>query len=155
MATLAQIRAAIKAKVEGVPKIGRVHDYQRYDANATGLQGLYRTTIDGREQLRGWFVTRTATAEDGPQVGRRVITHTWRLRGYMSLADGSASEKTFDDLVEALREAFRADETLGGTVASTALEDGAGLQLDEQVPVMFAGVLCHMAALTLRTRHYE
>lgn len=154
MSTPAEIRTAIVIKVLSVANVGRVHDYQRYDANLTGLQSLYRTSIAGREQIRGWFVTRTATAEDGPQRGRIVVTHTWQIRGYLSLDDSRATEKEFDALIEALAAAFRADETLGGVVATTAVDEGAGLQLEEHVPVMFAGVLCHMARLTLRTRHY-
>lgn len=146
------IRAAIAAKLATVPNIGRVHDYQRYDQAATGMQGLYLTTVDGAEQLRGWFVSRVATREDSPALGRYVAVHTWQIRGYLALADAAATEKTMDALIEALRDAFRADETLGGAVDSTVLDEGAGLQLDEHVPVMFAGVLCHMARLTLRTR---
>lgn len=154
MAALETIRAAIVAKAAMVPNIGRVHEYQRYDTQASGLQGLYRASVGGVEQLRGWFVTRKATQELGPYRGRTVVIHQWELRGYLGLSDALATEKTMDALIEALRDAFRSDETLGGVVDSTVLDDGAGLQLEEQQPVLFAGVLCHMARLTLRTRHY-
>jgi hypothetical protein len=34
-------------------------------------------------------------------------------------------------------------------------EGDAGVQVPESGPVMFAGVLCHAARLTLATRHYK
>lgn len=161
MPTLSQIRTAIVNKMKTVPDIGKVHSYQRYEANATALAGLYRTSIGGVEQLRGWYVTRVGTVQSSPGTGRYVINHRWRIRGFMGLDDARTSELTFDDLIDAARLAFRDDETLGGVVAGTALDQTgnqaspAGLQLDEQVPVMFAGVLCHSAAMTLNTWHTE
>lgn len=154
MATVGQIRAAIAAKVAGVANIGRVHDYQRYEANLGALAALYRTNVNNIGQVRGWHVTHTSTREDSNALGRYTVTHDWQVRGFMSLDDVAASEKTFDDLVEAVRDAFRSDENLGGLVSSTVVDDQAGVQADEIAPVMFCGVLCHAARLSLRTRHY-
>lgn len=157
MPTVAQIRAAIVAEMQAVTDIGAVHDYQRYATNNADMAALYRVEMGTppAARLQGWFVSRTSTEEESDALGRYVITHTWMVRGYRGLDDSAASEKQWDDLIESLMVRFRTRETLGGVVASTVLEQGAGLQLDEQVPVMFAGVLCHMARLTLRTRHYE
>lgn len=155
MPTVTQIRNAIATRMRAVPNVGQVYDYQRYDKNIEALQALYRSTIGGVDQVRSWFIWRFATDRQSPQLGRYVITHTWRIRGYQSLSDAVASEKTFDDLIETMAAGFRDDESLGGVVASTVTERAAGLQLDEQAPVMFAGVLCHMASMTLYTRHYE
>ena len=155
MPTVAQIRAAIVAEMNAVTDIGRVHDYQRYAVNNADMAALYHVEIGGVQRLQGWFVSRTSTEETSDALGRYVVTHTWQVRGYRALNDEQATEKQWDDLIEALMVRFRTRETLGGVVASTVLEQGAGLQLDEHVPVMFAGTLCHMARLTLRTRHYE
>lgn len=146
------IRAAIVARMNTVADVGSVFDYQRYEPRVDALASMYRVTIGGQPQIRGWFVTRVSTEERSPAIGRWQTLHTWRIRGYMSLDDASASEKTFDGLIEALRDAFRADDTLGGAVASTVIEGGdAGLQLTEHAPVIFAGVLCHSAELRLVT----
>lgn len=150
------IRAAIVARMNTVANIGAVFDYQRYEPRVDALASMYRVTIGGQAggqaQIRGWFVSRVSTEEQSPAVGRWQTLHTWRIRGYMSLDDATASEKTFDGLIEALRDAFRADDTLGGVVASTVVPGGeAGLQLTEQAPVIFAGVLCHSADLRLVT----
>ena len=56
-----------------------------------------------------------------------------------------------DRLIEAVRVAFRHDETLGGVVETTMSDGRAGPQLDDSGPAMFAGVLCHHARLTLST----
>jgi hypothetical protein len=78
----------------------------------------------------------------------------------MSLDDAAASELVFDDLIESIRDAFAADETLGGTVAQCAVPDDgsgngeSGIQLDDTGPAMFAGVLCHVCRLGLNTIRY-
>jgi hypothetical protein len=155
MPTVTEIRAAIAAKMNTVADIGRVHDYERWAKRDKDFQDLFLSA----GQIRGWIVRRTATRETSPGIGRFVVTHRWQIRGYMALDDSAASEKTFDALVEALRDAFRSDETLGGLVASTVLPDGeggeAGLQLEDHGPVMFANVLCHGARLRLATVHFQ
>lgn len=151
MTTIAQVRAAIVGVMSGVAGIGRVHGYERYAKREAAFKDLFASG----GQIRGWVVRRVATAEDSPAVGRYTITHRWQVRGYMSLDDEAASETAFDDLLEAVRDAFRADETLGGVVASINVGEVAGLQVDDSGPVMFAGVLCHAVRCTLLTRHYE
>lgn len=69
----------------------------------------------------------------------------------MSLDDETQSELAFDNLIEAARDAFREDETIGGAVETTTVDGQAGLQLDDSGPSMFAGVLCHHARLSLAT----
>lgn len=155
MPTLDQIRAAIAGKLSAVPNVGRVHDYERYAAQGGEMKALYVATIAGAPQLRGWFVRRVRTREDSDDLGRYVVTHGWQIRGYLALDDAAASEKTFDALVEAIRDAFREDENLGGLVSSTVVEDAAGAQVEDSAPVLFAGVLCHSARLRLATRHYQ
>lgn len=155
------VRAAIVACLQSVPNVGRVHAYQRYAARMPDLAAQYVGSVDGREQLRGWYVSRVSRLETAPVPGRRSVTCEWDIRGYMALADADESERVFDNLVEAICEAFRADETLGGTVAATVFAgegnggpEAAGPQAVEIQPVMFAGVLCHGARLKLTTRWY-
>ncbi len=150
--SLEAIRAAIVAVLQRVPDIGRVHDFERYAANLNDLKAIYVATIDGQEQLRGWFVRRLTTTEITPALGIYDDTHAWEIRGYMALADGAQSEKIFDGLIEAIRAAFRQDENLGGVVDTTITPQGEGLALVESGPVLFAGVLCHAARLRLMTK---
>lgn len=151
---MSAVRAAIVATLQGVPAIGRVNEYERYAADMAALEALYVTEIDGAQQLRGWYVSRTSRRENSPALGRYVITEGWRIRGFMALADDAESELVFDALCEAVIAAFRSDETLAGAVASTVRDDGTSGPQMEAGPVMFAGVLCHSATLTLTTRRY-
>lgn len=151
--TLAQIRAAIVARIESVAEVGLVHGFERFAKGEKDFRTLYAHA----GQIRGWNVRRVTRAESVPAVGSSTVVNKWRIRGFMSLEDASSSELVFDGLIEALCDAFRADETLGGLIFSMAPDGQAasGLQLDDSGPVMFAGVLCHSGSLTLHTVHFR
>lgn len=152
--TLQQIRDAIKAKMNAVAGIGKVHTYERYTQQQSALATLYKDTASGR--LLGWNIRRAGTREVFLDTGRWVIDHDWKIRGFMALDDADATEQTFDALIEAIRDAFRSDDSLGGLIFSTCIDtknSQAGVQVEEAVPVLFAGVLCHSARLALTTRH--
>lgn len=148
------VRNAIVAKLQGIADIGRVHGFERYAADMDALRGHYVASIAGADQLRGWYVRRVAGGETSPVDGRYIETATWKIQGFMALDDDAASEIQFDLLVDAVRDAFRADATIGGAVVFTAFGQAAGAQLKDAGPVMFAGVLCHAATLTLTTTRY-
>ncbi|MBN8715218.1 MAG: hypothetical protein J0H50_14860 [Xanthomonadales bacterium] len=148
----AQIRAAIVATMQTVADIGVVHNRERYIKDLSGLKTLYVPV--GTSQLRGWFVRRQELAERDRILPRSIEYTRWRIQGVMAFDDANASELVFDQLIEDLRDAFRANDTLDGTVSQCALPDGseAGLQLVEAGPVSFAGVICHGARLSLTTQ---
>ena len=87
--------------------------------------------------------------------GRILNEHTWLVRGYLSFKDAIASELIFDDLVERMRDAVRVDGSLGlpGLLGS-GLSEERGVQVASAGPVLFAGLLCHSAALELKTRNW-
>lgn len=151
MIRLEQIRAALAAKVSGIADIGVVHDYERYADTDAKFQELYTSQIGGKKQLRGWYLRRMSTEETSAAMGDYENAHGWILRGFMAIDDAHASEKVFDGLVESVRDAFRADQTLGGLIASIFSPQGVGPRLDESVPVLFGRVLCHSARIQLTT----
>lgn len=157
MATLAQIRAAILAKLQGVTGIGQVHDYERFAAREADFHALYKETATVR--INGWNFFRESTREADLNNGEVRRLHTFRLTGFRSLDDADATGKSFDDLVEAIAQAFRADRTLGGLIEDVKNLDEefgeSGIQVDAIEPVMFAGVLCHRARLRLVTETTE
>ena len=154
MTTLAEIRAAIVAELNAIAAIGVVHDYERYAAREGDFRTLYLYDLGaGEKQIRGWYVRRLSTVETSAALGRFEETHQWLIRGFMAIDDASASEKTFDDLIEAIRARFRANESLGGLIASVVAPGGKGVDLVESQPVLFGGVLCHSARLQLATWH--
>lgn len=152
---LEAVRAALVARLQGVADVGVVHGYQRYAASLSALLALYTSEIGGVQQLRGWYVSRKGTEESSAVAGAYAVTHEWEIRGYMALNDAAQSEIAFDGLVERIREVFRGDDALGGAVGAIVFDgtegSAAGVQAQLE-PVMFAGVLCHAARLSLRTR---
>lgn len=159
MSTLEQHRAAIVAALVSVPEIGIVHDRERYAASNSAFQALYLYTPPGGvQQVRGWWLRRSATAEHSPNTRRTVNTHTWVIRGYQAFRDADATELVLDGLVEQFRAVVRADPTLGGVCQPGPLAsdgDGAdGVQVVDAGAVNFAGVLCHSVVLQLRTWSY-
>lgn len=160
MSTLAPVRAALKAKLAAVPQIGHVHDYERYLREEGKFRELFEFDLaDGSKQLRGWWLRRTHSQELAIAMSRSVDVHTWQIRGYMALNDAAASELVFEGLIEAFRDAVRADPTLGGVCEPDPGEQGgqAAPQLIEVADVgavRFCGVLCHSAVLQLRTWSY-
>lgn len=151
MPTIDQIRTAIAAKISAVPDAGKVHSFERFAKSEKDFRAMYE--FNG--QVRGWNVRRIGRVEKSPAVSLNSVVNKWRISGFMSLSDAEQSELVFDRLIEAMTDAFIADESLGGVVLSTTPEgqETAGLQLEDSGPVMFAGVLCHSARLILYTWH--
>lgn len=157
MTTFADIRAAIAAVIQSVDETMAVHEYERYTKNASDLIAMYKSGDPDNARLHGWHVRRVGTRERAESIGRWSIWHNWRLRGFMALDDADESEKLFDAEIEAIRDAFRADATLGGLVVDCISPDGemTGAQVLASQPVLFAGVLSHSADLQLWTQHLE
>lgn len=144
------VRTAIAEKLATVTGIGQVHAYQRYAASNKALADCY--TQDG--QLNGWFIRRLTVSETASSRNRNVETTRWLLRGYLAVNDAAASELAFDDLLDGIRAAFRAEQALPGiNVLCRDKADGqAGIAITESAPVLFAGVLCHAASCSLYVR---
>lgn len=163
MSQLADIRTAIASAVGEVPDVGVVHAFERYvRGSEQKFRELYTVELpDGTRQLRGWWLRRVATRESNDSIGEAsdaLNVHTWHLRGYMALSDEHASELTFDELIEAIRDRVREDLTFGGAAEQGPLNDGDntdGAQLLDSGPVMFCGVLCHSALIEIRTWSYQ
>ncbi len=148
MEKIDEIRNAIAEKIAALPGIGRVHTFERFAASEKGFRALYES--NGR--VLGWNVRRVNT-----KVRREncmwVHIHTWSIKCFSGIDDAAESELVFDRLVEAVRRAFQEDINLGGIVESTDEGGLSGIQVEDSGPVMFSGVLCHSARLSLTTRH--
>lgn len=151
--TLSDELAALVAVVRSVPDVGVVHDYERYAADTQALRNLYTVTIAGQPQVRGWFVQRWKTIDQKAAAKAAFDRSTWRIVGFMGLKDEDASELVFMGLVESIRDALRADLTLGGVVMPPERDEHAGPAV-ECGPVLFAGMLCHRAEIHLTTKRF-
>lgn len=150
MSTLTEIRTAIVATLEAISDIGVIHNHEPYLKTEAKLRDFY---LSGGT-IKGWHVRRIATRETAPFIGQKEEAVTWRIWGVQAFSDDGSSEIAFDGSIEAIRDAFRADETLGGRIARTGNEDVTGIQVEQSGPVMFCGVLCHSASLLLVTEQY-
>jgi hypothetical protein len=137
----AGIRAQIYDILGDVADIGTVYDYERWAKDWDTFIALFKTTIGGTAQIRGWEIYRPGPVPDDPT---SVRSHTYAINGYMSLKDSAGSEKIFNTLIEAVYDAF---------LAKPDLNDAAlghdGIQVNVIEPRMFGSVLCHYCRLTL------
>jgi len=159
MSTLQAHRDAILTVLAAVPDVGNVHDRERYARDEAGFRALYLFTPGagvgaGLPHIRGWWIRRVRTEESSADTGSPINAFTWEVRGYMAFNDALVSELVFDELVERIRDAVRADLTLGGVCDLGPMEETEGVQVLDAGPVMFAGVLCHSVVLQLKTWSY-
>jgi hypothetical protein len=144
--TEATIRTAIYNTVNGVSNIGKVYDYERHAVDWSDFLDLFKTTIGGTTQIRGWMVGYRGipTAENITfGVEKRVTrTHRFQILGVMAIDDSEASEKTFAALSEDVCDALSSNATLQGFSAVSVPVLGFD-------PSPFAGILVHAAAITL------
>jgi hypothetical protein len=145
------IIADIKAKLESIQNIGKVHDYYRWNTDASRFLTLFAYTPSGADkQIRGWEFTRTSAPEH--KEGAFFRHHRFKLEGYMTLKDDKASDKTFQQLVDNVCEKFR--------VAASAPTDtwyyldgdnpnNSPVQVETIEVRTFGGALCHYAEVTL------
>ena len=160
--TLAATRSALLTLLRSVSAVGVVHACERYADGELGFKQAYLYThadpatdaFANEPHIRGWYVRRTATSEVNAN-GRILNEHTWLVRGYLAFQTAIESELIFDDLVERMRDAVRVDGSLGlpGLLGS-GLSEERGVQVASAGPVLFAGLLCHSAALELKTRNW-
>jgi hypothetical protein len=143
--SLDQIRAQYKLILQSVPGIGVVHEYSRMTADWAKFIEMFQ---DPSGNILGWEITREST---GPT--RKTISglspnaiadrpHMMLIRGYRGLRDASASEKAFQDLIDAILDKFLPLRTLNGAALDS--EEMIASVITER---LFGGVLCHYAEL--------
>jgi hypothetical protein len=158
MSLILDIRNALVAQAQAVDGFGIVHARERYVPDEAKFRQAYLVDDgNGGKQLRGWWLRRVRTTERTVTIRSSMVAHTWQWRGYMAFNDQAESELLFDDLIEAYRDAFRADPTLGGVCEASPEDIGSGedgVQVIDAGPVTFCGVLCHSAVLQVKTWSY-
>lgn len=139
------IRASIKSAMQGVSNIGLVYDYLRFAAEWDTFLDLFKTTISGTPQIRGWMITCNGfnpgqARETYGNSGFLNRDYQYKIFGYMGLDDSAATEKTFFALAEAVIDALDTHLTGG-------LDNMPTLSTFE--PRTFGGLVCHFAEITL------
>lgn len=141
------IRAAIYAAVGGVSNVGKVYDYERWAATWPDFLALFKTTVSGTDQIRGWEVSyRGFSAERDSQFRQfKRHTHTFWVQGYMGVSDADETEKTFATLAHAVVSAIDSDSTLHSTVYKFT----GPVSMPICQTRMFSDVFCHYAQIVV------
>ena len=76
------------------------------------------------------------------------------MQGVYSLDDSAASERTFQDIINAIITVFDTDITLGGVCDTTSpawgpMSGAIGVQAEDVSQRTFGGILCHYAKLKI------
>jgi len=142
------IRAAIYTVLRAVEDIGKVYDYERWTSDWTTFINLFKTTISNEDRILGWEISRRSVGEKQAVIkaGSQAHEddHLFIIRGYMAVNDASETEKTFNQLIENIRTAFRENKNLNG-----ACERHGRIQAPIIEFRTFGGVLCHYTELNL------
>lgn len=151
---IAPLRDRLKVILEAVSGIGRVYDYMRHPVTDAEVKSLFVTTTSPR--LHYWCITLGPDAkflEERYPASHSRATVTFAIRGYYSLVDADATEKTFINLVEDVLDALRTHkgalnvDVIGGPWLTQGPAQWAGPN-----HVEVAGVLCHHAELVVPIR---
>lgn len=142
---LSDILAQIVAVIEGVSDAENVYDYDRFTNHWNAFKTRFQ---DSSNRIHGWTVSRTKTPAVRSAMPIVMRHHTFTIRGVMGLKDEDATEKTFQNLVEDLQDAFEDQYRLGGYA-----ENSGPLQVEVVENRMFCNkVLCHYARLTYEVK---
>lgn len=142
---LADIREQIKATLSGVSGAGVVHDYERWANTWQKFLDLFK---DADDKINGWTLSRIKVAQGMGSFSQIERAHIFRLQKVYGLKDGDESGIVFEDHLQAVVDAFDADDTLGGTCTTCTpnwgpMEGLTGLQIEKAEARTFGSVLCH------------
>lgn len=150
----ATIRARIKTVLETVSNIGQVHDYERWADDWNTLLTLFKSTISGTDQIRGWAITCEGWTQDLVGFGgfgddAVLVSYSYRVRGWLGVDDSAETEKTMAALAGSAAAALEADATLQSKALDNPEPVVRSVRLEYR---MFAGVLCHYAEIWIRAQ---
>jgi len=142
--SLSTVRAEVKSVLEDVTGIGEVLDYERYAREWSTYKSLFKSGAHVNfVQIQRPSFTRIVHGSDSCER----VTHNFLLKGAYSLNDEAATEKTFQDLVEAMCQAFRDKPDLND-VAEVVIYPISGRIYNG----MFGNVLCHICEIEISIR---
>ena len=139
--SLANNIQAIQTILEGVTGVENVYDTVRNWQTEKQFRDGAATASSG---IQFWFLTREASA--GEDLGPRFTArrHTIALHGYTAVSDATASEKTFQALVESVVAALGADRKLNQTARHSGPAQVRAVDFR-----IVSNVLCHHAEIAL------
>jgi len=149
---LAEIRTQLKTVVAAVVDIGLVYDYERWAAEWSKVLDIFRATIQGKDRIQAWTITREGTPAEDLDTEREWRRHLMVIRGYRGLDDTQGSEKQFQDLIETVCTALRGQRAgqLAGTV--TILRPAQVRIVENR---LLGDVLCHYCEIAVQAEEIQ
>ncbi|NQV14509.1 hypothetical protein HQ531_03550 [bacterium] len=140
------ILALLNTIISGVAGTGKVHDYQRLARTEQEFITLFTTD----SVVNGWQITRRSTAnsfEDSEELDGTLMESVYEyiMTGFYGIDDAAATEKTFQNIVEAVSDALANDETMKAAGYNTGEP-----QILVVEPRAFGPVLCHVAEVSIQ-----
>jgi hypothetical protein len=145
---LAARLSEIKTVLSAVSGIGTVHDYIRFARRWSTILDQFKKS----DRINATMISRTASASRQVTLGETERAHVFAVSSVYGLADASATEKTFQNLIDAQYAAFQAYELTWNLSGITSHPDwgpmsgAVGLQIDAIDIRLFGETLCHYAA---------
>ena len=139
----------VAAKISSVSDTGKVYPRLKMIRDEAAFKAAYLDDSVQPPRIRAWALTRESTSSIEGKVHNDKDIHLIVMRGYFGLVDASATDEAFQDKIEDVREAFRADRKLGGTVFWSG-----PVQVRQAVTGMICGVLVHYVEMTLAVTIY-
>jgi hypothetical protein len=142
MANITGILESIKNVISGVTGVGQVYTYRR----PTKQDSEFKQLMVTGSRVNFWDMYRVSSEERWPNEFQFQRSHTIAIRGFYGSKDASATELTFQTLVDRVANRFRlsTNRTLGDTVESLARGELAGLQVQSVDYGPAHGVVCHI-----------
>lgn len=140
-----------------VPNIGLVHNRKRYKQDQKEFLDLFRTSIGGVTQIRGWLVSSPSqTRKRGPSQGTFEDIQLL-IYGYMSAEDARSTEREFNALTETIADTLQTHIHLGevGGAGPSYIAQAALPQIPRRDYARIAGVLVHYAEITITVTVYK
>lgn len=151
----ATIRSELDTILSAVSNIGVVHDYERFATEWSTLLDLFKTTVGGVDQIRGWTIGyngKSAPGGDPQEFGNRWIeSHRFIVRGFIGLDDSAETEKTAAALANSVTAAINGDADLYNpdTYYDTPPTEIRAFELRK-----FGSVLCHYTEILVTVKEF-
>ena len=134
------IRVGIKSALEAVSGIENVHDYTRRVNSWAEIESEF----EGATTVHAWVFKYSGSVYSWDTTFEgKIADRRFDIWGLYAINDTNASEKDFDDIIEAVELAFANDRIFTNGLTKI---NSLSVDIDEQ---MFAGILCHRAIVTL------
>jgi hypothetical protein len=149
--SLADIRTELKTVLEGVSGIGQVYDYLRWSNTEKDFKSIFKASND---KINAWQITRRGAAENiYNQNHINIQEHNMLIWGIYGAKDADASEKTFQDLIEAILAAIRTAGKGPQPLSGKALFVGPP-QVEKVEHRIFSKLLVHSCDIGLKVKEY-